>query len=144
MVEGAGGPRFLPIARGRVDWLGTGHFEVRQGQGLFGRALLVEVRALPQPEGVTRVFGDQVLLKRDGICVYEEVIGPGQSRVMHNHGPRLVICLTDLNTRNTLPGGEKFEVKREAGAVTWIPKVVTHEVLNIGADPFWCMVVEHP
>jgi oxalate decarboxylase/phosphoglucose isomerase-like protein (cupin superfamily) len=35
-------------------------------------------------------------------------------------------------------------VKREAGAVTWIAKVVTHEVLNIGAEPFWCVVVEHP
>ena len=143
-MDGAGGPRFVPIARGRVDWLGAGRLEVRQGNGGFGRALLVEVRALPHPEGVTRVFGDQVLLKRDGICVYEEVIGPGQARLMHNHGPRLVVCLTPLNTRNVLPGGEKFEVKREAGAVTWIAKVVTHEVLNIGAEPFWCVVVEHP
>ena len=144
MVGGDGAPRFVPIARGRVDWLGAGRLEVRQGHGFFGRALLVEVRALPLPEGVPRTFGDRVLLDKDGICVYEEVIGPAQARLMHNHGPRLVICLTSLNTRNTLPGGEKFEVKREAGSVTWIAKVVTHEVLNIGAEPFWCVVVEHP
>jgi hypothetical protein len=144
MVEDGGAPRFVPIARGRVDWLGNGRIEVRQGHGFFGRALLVEVRALPHPEGIARTFGDQVLLARDGICVYEEVIGPSQARVMHNHGPRLVICLSSLNTRNTLPSGEKFEVKREAGSVTWIAKVVTHEVLNIGAEPFWCVVVEHP
>jgi hypothetical protein len=144
MVEGPEGPRFVPIARGRVEWLGGGRLEVRQGHGFFGRALLVEIRALPHPEGIPRTFGDRVLLARDGICVYEEVIGPAQARLMHNHGPRLVVCLTPLNTRNILPGGEKFEVKREAGAVTWIAKVVTHEVLNIGAEPFWCVVVEHP
>jgi hypothetical protein len=144
MVEDDGRPRFVPIARGRVEWLGGGRLEVRQGHGFFGRALLVEVRALPQPEGIARTFGDRVLLSRDGICVYEEVIGPGQARLMHNHGPRLVICLTSLHTRNTLPGGEKPEVQREAGTVTWIAKVVTHEVVNAGTEPFWCVVVEHP
>jgi hypothetical protein len=144
MVEGGASPRYVPIARGRVDWLGDGCLEVRAGNGFFGRALLAEVRALPPAEGIARTFGDRVLLARDGICVYEEVIGPSQDRLMHNHGPRLVICLSSLNTRNTLPGGEKVEVKREAGSVTWIAKVVTHEVLNIGAEPFWCVVVEHP
>jgi hypothetical protein len=54
---------------------------------------------------------------------------------------RLVLCLSSLNT---LPGGEKVEVKREAGSVTWLAKVVTHEVLNVGAKPFWGVVVEHP
>ena len=143
-AEGDGAPRFIPIARGRADWLGDGRLEVRQGHGFFGRALLVEVRALPSAEGIARAFGDRVLLARDNVCVYEEIIGPSQIRLMHNHGPRLVICLSPLNTRNTLPGGEKVEVKREAGSVTWIAKVVTHEVLNIGAEPFWCVVVEHP
>jgi hypothetical protein len=144
MVESEGQPRFIPIARGRVDWLGAGRLEVRQGHGFFGRALLVEVRALPPAEGIARTFGDRMLLAREDICVYEEVIGPSQARLMHNHGPRLVICLSSLNTRNTLPGGEKAEVKREAGSVTWIAKVVTHEVLNIGEEPFWCVVIEHP
>jgi hypothetical protein len=144
MVEGDGKPRFFPIARGRVDWLGDGRIEVRQGPGSFGRALLVEVRALPSVEGISRAFGDRVLLARDDICVYEEVIGPSQARLMHNHGPRLVICLSALNTRNTLPSGEKVTVQREAGTVIWNAKVVTHEVMNGGAEPFWCVVVEHP
>ena len=143
-AEGDGTPRFIPIARGRVDWLGDGRLEVRQGHGFFGRALLVEVRALPPAEGIARAFGDRVLLARDNVCVYEEIIGPSQIRLMHNHGPRLVICLSPLNTRNTLPGGEKVEVKREAGSVSWNAKAVTHEVLNGGVEPFWCVVVEHP
>jgi len=144
MVEGDATPRFIPVARGRVDWLGDGRLEVRHGHGFFGRALLVEVRALPPAEGIARTFGDRVLLARDDICVYEEIIGPSQVRVMHNHGPRLVICMSSLHTRNTLPGDEKVEVKREAGSVIWNAKVVTHEVLNAAAEPFWCVVVEHP
>jgi hypothetical protein len=144
MVQGNDKPRFLPIARGRVEWLGDGQIEARQGRGIFGRAVLVEVRALPPAEGIARTFGDRVLLTRNDICVYEEVIGPSQIRTMHNHGPRLVICLSPLHTRNTLPGGGKVEVNREAGHVVWNAKVMTHEVSNAGAEPFWCVVVEHP
>jgi hypothetical protein len=106
--------------------------------------VLVEVRALPAAEGIARTFGDRVLLTRNDICVYEEVIGPSQVRTMHNHGPRFVICLSPLHTRNTLPGGEKVEVNREAGHVVWNAKVMTHEVSNAGTEPFWCVVVEHP
>lgn len=141
--EGGARTRYLPIARGRVDWLGRGQLEVRPGRGAFGRALLIEVRALP-PATVARTFGDRVLHAADGVCVYEEIIGPAQVRVMHNHGPRLVLCLSDIDLRNTLPGGEKIEVKRQAGAVTWNAGVVTHEVFNAGAEPFWCVCVEHP
>jgi hypothetical protein len=143
-VSAADGVRFVPIARGRVEWLGDGQLAVRQGHGAFGRAVLVEVRSLPVPAGVVRTFGDRTLLSRDGICVYEEIIGPGQSRLMHNHGPRLVTCMTDLHTRNTLPGNEKVEVKRPAGTVVWNPKPVTHEITNAGDEPFWCVLVEHP
>ena len=139
-----GTPRYLPIARGRVDWLGRGQLEAHGGHAAFGRAVLVEVRALPEAQGVARTFGDRVLHQADGLCVYEEVIGPANVRRMHNHGPRLVLCLSDIDLRNTLPGGEKLEVKRKAGAVTWNAAVVTHEVLNVGPEPFWCVCFEHP
>jgi hypothetical protein len=78
------------------------------------------------------------------VCVYEEIIGPAQTRRMHNHGPRLVTCLTDLHTRNSQPGNEKVEVRRPSGTVVWNPKPVTHEVTNAGEGPFWCVLVEHP
>jgi oxalate decarboxylase/phosphoglucose isomerase-like protein (cupin superfamily) len=52
--------------------------------------------------------------------------------------------MTDLHTRNTLPGNEKAEVKRPSGTVVWNPKPVTHEVTNAGDEPFWCVLVEHP
>jgi len=143
-VETEGGARFVPVARGRVEWLGDGRLTAVQGHGAFGRALLVEVRTLPVPEGVARTFGDRTLLSRDDVCVYEEIIGPAQTRRMHNHGPRLVTCLTELHTRNSQPGNEKVEVKRPRGTVVWNPKPVTHEVTNAGDGPFWCVLVEHP
>jgi len=139
---GQGAPRYLPIARGRVDPVGAGQLEVHGGPGAFGRAILVDVKSLPEA-GVSRTFGDRVLHKEGHICVYEEVIGPSQVRRMHNHGPRLVLCLSDIDLRNTLPDGNKLEVKRKAGAVTWNAAVVTHEVLNVAAEPFWCVCVEH-
>jgi len=139
-----GTPRFLPMARGRVDWLGDGQLEVHAGHAGFGRAILVEVRTLPDPKGVARTYGDRVLHRGDGVSIYEELIGPSSVRRMHNHGPRLVLCLSDIDLRNTLPGGDKIEVKRAAGAVTWNAAVVTHEVLNVGPEPFWCVCVEHP
>jgi hypothetical protein len=143
VAENGGASRYMPIARGRVDWLGRGQLEIHPGGGSFGRAILVDVRALPAP-GVARTFGDRVLWKTDAACIYEELIGPSQVRKMHNHGPRLVLCLSDIDLRNTLPSGEKVEVKRQAGAVTWNGAVVTHEVLNVGPGPFWCVCVEHP
>ena len=142
VAVGQGAPRFLPIARGRVDALGGGQLEVHAGPGPFGRAILVDVKRLPEP-GVSRTFGDRVLYKDGHTCVYEELIGPSQVRRMHNHGPRLVLCLSDLDLRNTLPDGGKLEVKRKAGVVTWNAAVVTHEVFNVAAAPFWCICVEH-
>src|SRR5262245_47270288 len=44
--------RYLPVARGRVDWLGSGQLEVKHGRGIFGRALLIELRQLPRVEGL--------------------------------------------------------------------------------------------
>ena len=142
VAAGQDASRFLPIARGRVDGLGAGQLEVHAGTGTLGRAILVDVKRLPEA-GVSRTFGDRVLYKDSDICVYEELIGPSQVRRMHNHGARLVVCLSDIDLRNTLPDGNKIEVKRKAGAVTWNAAVVTHEVLNVAAEPFWCVCVEH-
>ncbi len=143
VTQNGAAPRYLPIARGRVDWLGHGVLEIHRGQAPFGRAVLIDVKALPDAGGVSRTFGDRVLATHGDACVYEEIIGPSQVRRMHNHGPRLVLCLSDIDLRNTLPDGSKVDVKRKAGAVTWNAAVVTHEVFNVADAPFWCVCVEH-
>jgi hypothetical protein len=135
-------PRPIPIARGRVDWLGDGTLHVAAGPGAFGRALLVEVRNLVKPAGLGRTLGDRVLLQNELVAVYEEILAPSELRPMHHHGPRFVLSVTDIDLMTTLPSGEKRPAKRDAGYVSWTPAVVTHDVLNIAKQPFWCVCVE--
>ena len=83
-VDGAGGPRFVPIARGRVDWLGAGRLEVRQGNGGFGRALLVEVRALPHPEDES-LFASGRFVEAEQALREARAVDPGDgvTRALH-------------------------------------------------------------
>jgi hypothetical protein len=135
--------RYFPVARGRVDWLGAGELLALAGPKPFGQALLVELRSLPDAPGVTRTFGDRVLFDNETVCVYEEILGPSQVRSMHSHAPRLIIPLTDAHVGQRFPGGEVREDRIPAGSVHWAAHVVIHEIRNIGAAPFWAVVVEH-
>ena len=135
--------RYLPVARGRVDWLGAGELLPQAGSQPFGEAMLVEVRSLPDAPGVTRTFGDQVLFRNDAVCVYEEILGPAQVRSMHSHAPRLIIPLTAAHAVQQFPTGAPREDRFPAGGAHWAPQVMVHEIRNVGAAPFWAIVVEH-
>jgi hypothetical protein len=142
--RGSGEPRSLPVTRGRVDWLGAGALSGPAGPArAFGEALLVEVRSLPDAPGVSRTFGDKVLFRNETVCVYEEILGPGQVRPMHSHAPRLIIPLTGAHAAQRFPGGQSREDRFPAGGAHWAPHVMTHEIRNVGAEPFWAIVVEH-
>jgi oxalate decarboxylase/phosphoglucose isomerase-like protein (cupin superfamily) len=44
------------------------------------------------------------------------------------------------------PGGSSGEAREDrfpAGGAHWAPQVMVHEIRNIGAAPFWAIVVEH-
>jgi hypothetical protein len=135
--------RYFPVARGRVDWLGAGELLAWAGSEPFGEALLVEVRALPDAPGVPRTFGDKVLFRNETVCVYEEILGPAQARPMHSHAPRLIVPLTGAHAAQRFPSGEAREDRFPAGGAHWAPQVMVHEIRNIGAAPFWAIVVEH-
>ena len=135
--------RYLPVARGRVDWLGAGELLPQAGSQPFGEAMLVEVRSLPDAPGVARTFGDQVLFRNDTVCVYEEILGPAQVRWMHSHAPRLILPLTPAHAVQRFPSGETREDRFPAGGVHWAPQVMVHEIRNVGSAPFWAIVVEH-
>jgi len=94
LYQGIEEAAYFPVARGRVDWLPPGELSVHAGGAPFGEALLVELRSLPDAPGVTRTFGDKTLFRNERVCVYEEILGPGQRRPMHSHAPRLIIPLT--------------------------------------------------
>jgi hypothetical protein len=137
-----GATRYFPVARGRVDWLGEGELRALAGSGPFGQALLVEVRALPDAPGVSRTFGDKVLFRSETVCVYEELLGPGQVRPMHSHAPRLIVPLTAAHTAQRFPDGEARENRFPAGGAHWAPQVMVHEIRNAGTAHFWAIVVE--
>jgi hypothetical protein len=135
--------RYFPVARGRVDWLGAGELLALAGGQLFGEALLVDVRSLPDAPGVSRTFGDKLLFENETVCVYEEILGPSQVRAMHSHAPRLIVPLTSAHVGQRFPSGEAREDRFPAGGAHWAPHVMVHEIRNIGAAPFWAIVVEH-
>jgi hypothetical protein len=136
--------RDLPVARGRVDWLGGGEIVAPAAPPRpFGEALLVDVRALPDAPDVTRTFGDRMLFENATVRVYEEILGPGQVRRMHSHAPRLIIPLTGAHAAQRFPSGEAREDRFPAGGAHWMAQVVTHEIRNLGAEPFWAICVEH-
>jgi hypothetical protein len=138
-----GETRYFPVARGRVDWLGGGELIGLAGPSPFGEALLVDLRSLPDAPGVSRTFGDKILFQNETVCVYEEILGPSQVRTMHSHAPRLIIPLTGAHAAQRFPSGEAREDRFPAGGAHWAPSVMTHEIRNIGAAPFWAIVVEH-
>jgi hypothetical protein len=139
-----GEERYFPVARGRVDWLPTGELHAWPAAPPFGEVMLVELRSLPNAPGVSRTFGDKMLFQSDAVCVYEEVLGPGQVRPMHSHAPRLIIPLTGAHARQRFPSGEAREDRFPAGGAHWAPQVMVHEIRNIGDAPFWAICVEHP
>ena len=142
--RGRDGNRSLPIARGRVDWLGAGELLTPAApRRPLGEALLVEVRSLPDAPGVARTFGDKMLFQNDTVSVYEEILGPTQVRRMHSHAPRLIIPLTGAHAVQRFPGGEAREDRFPAGGAHWAAHVVTHEIENVGDAPFWAICVEH-
>jgi hypothetical protein len=138
-----GEDRFFPVARGRVDWLDAGELAAAGPDGPFGEALLVEVHGLPDAPGVVRTFGDKVLFRNERVCVYEEILGPGHVRPMHSHAPRLIIPLTGAHAAQRFPSGEGREDRFPPGGAHWAPRVMVHEIRNIGRAPFWAICVEH-
>jgi hypothetical protein len=141
--RGGAEDRYFPVARGRVDWLPAGELRAHPAAPPFGEVMLVELRALPNAPGVARTFGDKMLFRTDTVCVYEEVLGPGQIRSMHSHAPRLIIPLTGAHARQRFPSGESREDRFPAGGAHWAPQVMVHEIRNIGDAPFWAICVEH-
>ena len=138
-----GEDRYFPAARGRVDWLPAGELRALPASPPFGEVMLVELRSLPNAPGVSRTFGDKMLFQTAAVCVYEEVLGPGQVRPMHSHAPRLIIPLSGAHARQRFPSGESREDRFPAGGAHWVPQVMVHEIRNIGDAPFWAICVEH-
>ncbi len=65
------------------------------------------------------------------VRVLEVRVPPGKTEPLHSHPRRVVVYLSDFNTRTTVRGGKPEDHLRKAGLVRWSEPLV-HIVENIG------------
>jgi beta-alanine degradation protein BauB len=65
------------------------------------------------------------------VRVLEVRVPPGKTEPLHSHPRRIVVYLSDFNTRTTVRGGKPEDNLRTAGLVRWSEPLV-HTVENIG------------
>ena len=66
------------------------------------------------------------------VRVLEVHVPPGKTEPMHQHGRRVVVYLSDFNTRTTVQGGGQAQDNlRKKGSVRWSDPI-THKIENIG------------
>jgi quercetin dioxygenase-like cupin family protein len=82
-----------------------------------------------------------VELENDVVRVIHPRIGPGESKPMHSHPGRVVICLTDMRAEQTLGDGRVVVRDAKAGDVRWSPPI-THAVRNLAPAPMELIEVE--
>jgi hypothetical protein len=65
------------------------------------------------------------------VRVLEVRVPPGKTEPLHSHSRRVVVYLSDFNTRATVRGTKPEDHLRKAGLVRWSEPLV-HTVENIG------------
>ena len=89
--------------------------------------------AVPQDLDPLKVAGDthKLVFENQFVRVLEVHVPPGKTEPWHQHGRRVVVYLSDYNTRITERGGQPQDNFRKAGLVRWSEPVI-HQVENIG------------
>ena len=89
--------------------------------------------AIPQNLDPLKVAGDthKLVFENQFVRVIETRVPPGKTEPLHQHGRRVVIYLSDFNTRTTEKGGKPQDNLRKSGSARWSDPVI-HEVENIG------------
>jgi beta-alanine degradation protein BauB len=89
--------------------------------------------ATPQDLDPLKVAGDthKLVFENRFVRVLEVHVPPGKMEPMHQHGNRVVVYLSDFNTRSTEKGGQPQDNMRKSGLVRWSDPVI-HQIENIG------------
>jgi hypothetical protein len=89
--------------------------------------------AIPQDLDPLKVASDthKLLFENRFVRVLEVHVPPGKTEPMHQHGNRVVVYLSDFNTRSTERGGQPQDNMRKSGSVRWSDPVI-HQIENIG------------
>jgi len=98
-----------------------------------GGALWRVSAGAPQELDPLKVAADthKLVFENPFVRVLETRVPPGKTEPWHRHGRRVVVYLTDFNTRSTERGGKPQDNLRKAGLARWSEPVV-HQVENIG------------
>ena len=100
---------------------------------LAGGALWRVSAGVPQELDPLKVAANshKLVIENPFVRVLETRVPPGKTEPWHRHGRRVVVYLTDFNTRSTERGGKPQDNLRKAGLARWSEPVV-HQVENIG------------
>jgi hypothetical protein len=99
----------------------------------------------------TKLERDPVLLdpkhyavetENDRVRVVRIRYGPREKSVMHQHGPGVVVALTDTHSRFTYPDGRVEDVKLERGGILCPEEPWEHDPENLADAPFEAIYVE--
>lgn len=83
-----------------------------------------------------------VEFENEQVRVTRARFGPGEGAPMHEHTlPRVIVHLTPMNLRQTLPDGSTREAQAAAGDVTW-GVAAKHSEVSLNREVFEVVVVE--
>ena len=151
LTSDTGQVRDIRFRAGEVRWDPAGGLHTSENMGP-GSYRIVEVE-LKKPVGAkpewpaldpVRVAPKhyQVEFENEQVRVSRARFGPREGVPMHEHLlPRVVVHLTPMNMRQTLPDGSTREARAEAGGVTW-GTAAKHSEENLNSEVFEVVVVE--
>lgn len=89
--------------------------------------------AMPQELDPLKVAADthKLVFENQFVRIIETRVPPGKTEPMHQHGRRVVVYLSDFNTRVTERGGKPQDHLRKFGLARYSEPIV-HKVENIG------------
>jgi hypothetical protein len=99
--------------------------------------------AVPQELDPLKVAGDthKLLFENRFVRVLEVHVPAGKTEPMHQHPHRIIVYLSDYNTRTTERGGQPQDNLRKSGTVRWSEPII-HQVENIGKNEGHVISVE--
>lgn len=102
---------------------------------LLGRVAIGEDATVAEPNHY------KVEFENDQVRIIRITYGPGERSGMHEHGPGVVVNITDLNTRFSFPDGTTQEGSSPAGTAAWSDPV-EHAAENLGSQRAEAVLIE--
>ena len=112
------------------------------GVGGLGLALVL-LGSIAFGENAVTAFPDnyKVEFENDRVRIIRINYGPGQRTGMHDHGPGVVVNLSDMGVRFTLPDGTTQQDNSATGTASWAD-AGTHAAENVSGRAIQALYIE--